>query len=309
MTEPFGAAFLVTPELFPARISGEPWGDQTLGLDLGGTTHRFVGLGRNQLELMIANHGAEPSPAPEPEAIETQVFEVSERDFRPIDLRGWDYTLDVAVDSEAIRVAGLDFMAKLELRPTLRGALFTSAGQGVRFQRALEGYLRFLVAYSVLLEKGVLVHSAGIEHDGAGYLFYGHSSAGKTTVARTSLQRGCSVLSDDMNVIRLGPEGPELRSVPLAGTLGVHRPGRVPLRGLFRLVKSDTLGLRPLSGARALAALLGCTPFVSDDPHRSEALSDRLVQFVQACPSWELSLRKGEDFWDTLLSEMEKVRD
>lgn len=49
--------------------------------------------------------------------------------------------------------------------------------------------------------NGALIHSVGVIHNGKGYLFVGHSDAGKSTMA-TMLQDRSTILCDDRNIVR-----------------------------------------------------------------------------------------------------------
>ncbi|HYN21339.1 MAG TPA: hypothetical protein VE078_10295, partial [Thermoanaerobaculia bacterium] len=89
----FGETFLHNPDLFPARRSGEPWGDRKLVLDLPGGPYRFSGLSEDQEQAALDRFGVLAVPGVP--AVETEIFRAFPADFRDIDTRGWSYDLDL----------------------------------------------------------------------------------------------------------------------------------------------------------------------------------------------------------------------
>jgi hypothetical protein len=308
----FGARFLRHPAAFPADGEGEPWGGHEVALDLPGGPYRFAGLAPAQEEAVRATFPGFVLAEPAPEgvaAVPIQMLRRGAGDFRPVDVRGWEYGLDFDRSPAAVRLAGLGLMGRLDWRREgLVGALWTpeggGEGPGDRFPGVLENFLRVLVAYRLLELGGVVLHSAGVIRDGVAYLFLGRSGAGKTTVARLSLAQGAEVLSDDLNA--LFPAGPSgsgcvVRKLPFTGDLGERRAGRppVPLACLLRLEQDAADSLAPLSRAEALACLLACSPFVNVDPYRSGRLEGVLLGLLAAPapPAFALRFSLHGCFW------------
>jgi len=60
-----------------------------------------------------------------------------------------------------------------------------------------------LILYYVnILNDGFMIHSAGIDDNGKGYIFCGHSGAGKTTISKIWHQEKAIVINDDRLIIR-----------------------------------------------------------------------------------------------------------
>jgi len=155
-----------------------------------------------------------------------------------------DVVFDVAYRSEKkcpaiIHTDGTTLEFK---RPTCRLSFNVKSGYGtIRFgvyvddiQVSLWDTLLevFIGVSHVLMDNGLLVHSAGLKLSQKGWLLPGKSGSGKSTVAGTF--PAPSVLNDEKNVIAMSRETPLLHDVPLS----VHLRGealRVPLAGILFL--------------------------------------------------------------------------
>jgi hypothetical protein len=276
----FGATFLSNPDLFPARRSGEPWGDREVILDLPGGPYRFFGLNADQEAGVLGRFGAIRLPSAIGTAVETPVetplFRASPADFLTVDVRGWEYGLDLDAGPDSLRIAGLDLLGRLDWRPGIAGALWTPVGGGDRFPGIFENFCRILVAYRLHELGGAVIHGAALVDRGEALLFAGPSGAGKTTTSRMGLERGLAVLSS-------------------IGGGAVY-----PLRGLYRLEKDTGDSLRPLGRAEAVALLLACSPFLNADLHRRGELLSTLLALAEGIPAFALrfSLRGG--MWKAL---------
>jgi hypothetical protein len=301
----FGESFLVEPDLFPARLSGEVWGPVEIELEVPGGPYRIAGLTRGQADQVAARFGTHCrilERAVTGSATLATVFRAAATDFRHFDLRGWEYRLDTDPSPTAVRLAGLDLCARLDWRPELRGALWTPDDGGPAFPGIFENFCRVLVAYRLLECGGAVLHSAGVERNGRGFVFVGRSGAGKTTVSRASLAAGATVLSDDLNALVPSPHGTLVAKLPFTGDLGTREVVSPywPLAALLRLEKSDSDELAPLSRGAALAHLFACSPFVNTDPHRTTRLLDNLAALLPVRHVYRLRFALGGTFWSIL---------
>jgi hypothetical protein len=133
---------------------------------------------------------------------------------------------------------------------------------------ALEYPLDELLMMNLLAHgRGVEVHACGLEDtDGQGYLFIGHSGAGKTTTARLWQKTGgVRVLSDDRIILRLWEGKTWMYGTPWHGEARLALPARTPLRQIFFLRHGPANEIVPLGSAEALARFLACSfvPFYS----------------------------------------------
>ena len=133
---------------------------------------------------------------------------------------------------------------------------------------ALEYPLDELLMMNLLTQgRGVEVHACGLEDsDGQGYLFVGHSGAGKTTTARLwQKEGGVQVLSDDRIILRSWAGKTWMYGTPWHGEAKLALPARTPLRQVFFLRHGPANEIVPLGCAEALARFLACSfvPFYS----------------------------------------------
>ena len=299
----FAEQFLEIPDLFPARRSGEGFGDREIAIRFGGSTYQFRGFDDGQHAAVAERFAGLVVPEPGDDPVDVLVFKVAESDFRTFDLRGWEYRLDFEHDERSVSIAGLHQMARLEWGPRLKAALWTfTDASHPGFLSVFENFFRILAAYELLGKGGVLLHSGAVVDRGRAHLFFGHSGAGKSTITRLSVESGREPLSDDLNAVALSGDAVVVEKLPFAGDLG-SRPsaaGAVPAAGLFRIRQEKEPSLRKLSPGQALAPLFSCAPYVNTDPYRHEELARALSGLVRRIGCWELGFDKSPAFWNIL---------
>ena len=296
----FGQAFLHEPDLFPARRSGEPWDQEELAFELADDRYVFSGLAASDVHALRARYGPVLLAGGGP-GIETLVFRADPRDFLDRDPRS-PVRFDLDYSEDCVRLAGHGIVARLDWRPSLRGALWTSA-RGRSFVGVFENYFRVLLAHRLLEAGGALVHSAGVRDETGAYLLFGPSGAGKSTLCGQVRAAGGGLVSDDLNAVCLREGRPFLAPVPFFGD---HEPDAspqpLPLRAIGRLSKSPDASLVPIEPAECLASLVACSPFVSLDPYRVDLLLSNLGSVLERVPAFELRFSRAGSCWDLLRS-------
>jgi hypothetical protein len=278
-------------------MGGEVWGDEELWIELPGGPYAFKGLSDLQKRAMESRYRSYLCAAA-PEHASTTVFQAHDADFVGIDTRGWEYALDVEHEPRSIRMAGMNFMARLEIHPAAAGSVWTSENREDYVIGVLENFFRPLLAYRVVERGGVVLHSSAVVIDGRAHVFVGRSGAGKSTVARLALERGHAILSDDLNVLAPSESGWTARRLPFAGeypTEGISEV--VPVAGVYELEKGGMHSVDPSTPATAFAALLRCAPYVNGDPHRVARLEESIAALVRDVPCRRLTFRLDAGFW------------
>ncbi|TWI68188.1 hypothetical protein LZ24_02562 [Desulfobotulus alkaliphilus] len=147
--------------------------------------------------------------------------------------------------------------------------------------------------------NGCFLHSDGIKLDGSGFLFAGHSGAGKSTIA-TLLQDKAEILCDDRMIIRKkrSDDRYHIYGNWSHGTLPIVSPASAPLKALFFLEQSPDNAILPLDSRmdaiqRFLAVLI--KPMVTRDWW--EKMLDLAEDIVDSVPCYRLKFDKSGDIY------------
>ena len=114
-----------------------------------------------------------------------------------------------------------------------------------------------VMMHRLSLGEGLEVHALGlVDEDGSGYLFLGHSGAGKSTTARLWMSHpGVQFLSDDRIILRKLDGQFWMYGTPWHGDAGVASPGRAPLTSVFLLEQAPTIKFSSLPASQTAAEL------------------------------------------------------
>lgn len=160
----------------------------------------------------------------------------------------------------------------------------------------IEYFLRVVYALLAFEEGGLLFHAAGIVRDGGGYLFFGHSGSGKTTVARLSSEY--VVLNDDLVLISPAGAGWRIHATPFWNPSQVE-PTRqdAPLTAMFRLIQNKQVFTEELRPSQAVAEMISNVPVIPDDPGRTLDLLSRCRHLLRSVPAYRLHFLPDDSFW------------
>jgi hypothetical protein len=163
----------------------------------------------------------------------------------------------------------------------------------------IEYYLRAVYSLLAFQMGGLLLHSAGVIHNGMSFLFFGHSGSGKTTIA--TLSRDDVVINDDL--VLLKPLGKKW----IAYATPFWNPGweevvnaSAPIVALFRLVKDQQVKLEEMEKSVAMAELVANVPVIPADYLHANELLSRCSFILDRVNAYWLHFRKDQSFWDTI---------
>lgn len=162
----------------------------------------------------------------------------------------------------------------------------------------VENFLRFYTAYNAVRMSGAVLHSAGLVIEGDAFLFAGYSNVGKTTLTRKAHHHGCTVLSDDLNLLLpSGDSTYRAYKVPFTGEFGrTIEQGSLedsyPLKAIVLLEQAEDLSVEPVRSVQAVSRLLACSPFVNNDDMQIKALLDIHTDLALTLPIIKLKLCK-----------------
>lgn len=111
----------------------------------------------------------------------------------------------------------------------------------------------------LLAERGgVVLHGSGIILKEKGYLFVGHSDAGKTTVVKI-FSHYAKILNDDRMIVRKEDGRFYLYGTPWHGEVSLVASDRVPLKAILFLNQARENKVEKVEGLEAFKRLYGCT--------------------------------------------------
>ena len=165
-------------------------------------------------------------------------------------------------------------------------------------------YDQAILINRLLYQNVVVIHGAGIVINGNGYVFFGPSGIGKTTISRLWVKRGAQLLNDDRVALYRSRDGWRIAGTPWHGEEPVVSPLNAPLAGIVRLRQSKEIVVTELSPVVALSELLACAliPFFS----RSgiEQSIQILEQLPDSVPMVEFALRPEDSALSYFLDTM-----
>lgn len=182
------------------------------------------------------------------------------------------------------------------------GTAQVSAPSLDRAHSALERVLSYICMQALpQAGRGLLLHGAGIEIQGRGHVFFGHSGAGKSTVARLAAGVG-TVLTDENVILRFTPTGPQVISTPFWGLSTRLEEVRfvqaqAPLVALYQLVQGPHFLVQPLSPAEASVALLLTEKAPTDRRESAQAWLATVQQLIRQVPVYRLTFRPTPELW------------
>lgn len=170
----------------------------------------------------------------------------------------------------------------------------------LREQGDPENFLRVVYAWECLFRGGLLLHASGVIRGELGYVFFGPSGAGKTTVTRLSPE--AIVLSDDLVILMPQAGKFWVHGVPFRGEMveGVRTNAAAPLYGLFALTKTPDHALSDVPVAQAVAELAASVPFVMEKPQGAAVVVARCAEIEADTPVRRLHFARNERFWEIL---------
>ena len=146
-------------------------------------------------------------------------------------------------------------------------------------------------------ERGVEVHAAGMrDSEGTGYLFLGHSGAGKsTTTCLWNQQHSMTVLSDDRIILRETDGEIWMHGTPWHGEAAFAAPERARIDRLFILEHAPESAIAnritPIRGGRAVGEIMARSFLPFYDAVALENTMSFLQEIVAAIPCYRLEFR------------------
>lgn len=156
----------------------------------------------------------------------------------------------------------------------------TEQRTGVTWQSLLNTVAgQLLLLTKVLFIDGLVLHASGIDDNGHGIVFVGHSGVGKSTQARLwSSVPGVIVMNGDCIAVRSSTSGAVCYGTPWGGSDNIARNHQAPLSTLILLEQAPENEIRPIPPAAA-ASLLAARAFL---PYWDQSLMQRAMVNLEA---------------------------
>jgi len=187
-----------------------------------------------------------------------------------------------------------DLLSLLFANPEWDNLVLAERRNGTAWQSALAfGAGELLVRTGILLSGGVVMHASGLDDNGSGIVFVGHSGAGKSTqLGLWQDEPGVIGLNDDRIAVKTGSDGRAIcYGTPWGGSSEIATNHSAPLKALILLVQAPENSIERLSSSAA-APMLACRTFL---PYWDKSLMKRafenLNRILQSAPVYMLRCR------------------
>jgi hypothetical protein len=168
----------------------------------------------------------------------------------------------------------------LQANPAWDDLTLTEQRIGPSWQSLLNiGAGELILRTAILFNDGLVFHSSGLDDNGKGIVFIGHSGAGKSTqVGLWTREPGVIAMNDDRVAVRLEAGGPMCYGTPWGGTADIARNHAAPLSALIVLEQAPENAIQRLTPAAAFS-LLAARAFL---PYWDPALMQRALANLSA---------------------------
>lgn len=158
---------------------------------------------------------------------------------------------------------------------------------------------QLLHMYILAQHQGAVIHAAGVEINGNGFIFPGPSGAGKSTLCRQFIRGNSSnsiVFSDDRMLVRKLPgmnSNFKTYGTPWAGELKIARNRGTPLKAIFFLQHGSSCKIKQLNRKHALDRLLKVTSIPWYDREVMPGVLSFCDSLITHVPLYELHFTPG----------------
>ena len=142
------------------------------------------------------------------------------------------------------------------------------------------------------------MHASVTVRDGEGYLFLGHSGAGKSTHSRLWREHlpGSTLLNDDNPIVRVLPDG-EIRvyGSPWSGKTPCYNNASAPVAAFVRIVQAPQNRIVRCTPVQAYAQLYSSCSGLKGEDGLADAFHATLERVVGAVPGYVLECRADRE--------------
>ncbi len=153
---------------------------------------------------------------------------------------------------------------------------------------------RLLMSYFLGEREGMMMHAAGVDIDGKGYIFPGKSGKGKSTLSRQFVsEEGPVVLNDERIAVRKINGEFKAFGTPWPGDAGIAVNRGLPLSGIFFIQHGTHNRIREVESGEAVKRLLPLATIPWYDPEMMTKTLLFCEDLVSRIPSYDLHFTPG----------------
>ena len=163
--------------------------------------------------------------------------------------------------------------------------------QGGRQSLTMTASDQLMLAPALAARGGCYFHASGIIYKGKGFIFIGHSEAGKSTMVKL-MREHAEVLNDERIVVRRWPEGFRIHGTWSHGELPEVSANSAPLAAVFLLKQAPENLAEPIGKRDAIKKMIGCLIKSHETKEWWEKSLDVLEQLAEEVPVYVLHFDK-----------------
>jgi hypothetical protein len=219
--------------------------------------------------------------------------------------------IDIAVDppfsysgapegSDAADVQCID--GRVHVRHATFGASISPATSEATVHRTVDASgplyvtIKTAMACRLPLERGLILHSAGVVIDGRAYVFFGRSGAGKSTLSGLSPY---PLLSDEHVVITVDPAPAARASGSWGEFTGTPIAGSFPLGALVEIGRGPEFKVTRMNQSQAMRALTGVAQIQPLKELWTPALAI-ISSLISQIPVYHMEWRPEAEVWSEI---------
>jgi hypothetical protein len=158
---------------------------------------------------------------------------------------------------------------------------------------------QILVMYVLSKRKGMIVHSAGINTNGKGYIFSGKSGAGKSTLSRQFIGKNKhEIYTDDRMIVRKIKDSFQMFGTPWPGDAQIAENKSAKLHGMFFLSQSSVNRIEEIRPQEAAERLIPVVSIPWYDKEVVPHMLDFCDELVSSIPAYVLHFKPGSEIVD-----------
>lgn len=165
---------------------------------------------------------------------------------------------------------------------------------------------QLMLAPALAFRQACYFHASGIIYRGQGFIFIGHSEAGKSTMIKL-MQDHAEVLCDERIIVRRWPDGFKIHGTWSHGELPMVSPNSAPLAAVCFLNQAPENSIQPVGKAEAVRRMIACMIKSFETKEWWEKELDLLERIADEVPTYILNFDKSGKVKSVLDSLVEHV--